>query len=254
MKTLNPLGFGARAARSFDMIAKYLLAALLAGLVAALLVTGAQLVKVVPLIIAAEHYESAPDHSHAESGEAASPATHSHPVVTDDESGRLFGVNRITGTFMANVMTGCGFGLLLAAAVLLTDQRLTLMKGALWGIAGWLAFQFLPGLGMPPELPGMPAANLEDRQIWWFATVIVSSIGLYSLLLRREILAKILGLTLLAIPHVIGAPKPPLGGSNVPAMLAADYVIAALATGLFFWLVLGSTLGLLFDKFARSSE
>lgn len=236
------------------MIAKYLLAALLAGLVGGLLVSAAQMVRVVPLIIAAEHYEGAPAHSHADPGETAPLTADTQPVVAHEVDGRLFGANRVTSTVMANLLTGCGFGLLLAGAVLLTGQSLTLAKGAFWGIAGWLIFQFLPGLGMPPELPGIPAANLEQRQIWWFATVIASSIGLYALILRSEIGIKISGIVVLAIPHIVGAPKPSLVSSEVPAVLAADYVVAALATGLFFWLVLGSSLGLLFGKFARDGE
>ncbi len=259
------------------MIVKHLLAALVAGLIAGFLVTGAQQVKVVPLIVQAEKYEQAPAHDHEAAAEQpnlfraafalATPALahgeqtgpHDHPDAApagegEEESGLLFGVSRITGTLLANLVTGCGFALLLAAASLITGRSVTLGNGVLWGSAGWLVFQLLPSIGLPPELPGFPAADLGARQSWWFATAIASSAGLYGLVLRREAWAKIVGMLLLAAPHLIGAPQPPTLESGVPALLAAEYAVAALATGLFFWVILGLALGAINDRFVETER
>ena len=35
--------------------------------------------------------------------------------------------------------------------------------GLLWGFAGFAVFTLAPGLGLPPELPAMPAAELLPR-------------------------------------------------------------------------------------------
>ncbi|MBL0373158.1 CbtA family protein [Rhizobium sp. KVB221] len=240
------------------MVVKYLLAALVAGLISGGLVTVAQQARVVPLILEAEKYENAPAEVHEHtSGLNISFATKAMAHETsaeagaEDEGGMLFGVNRLTGTIMANVVTGCGFALILLAASLFTGTAVTVANGALWGAAAWLAFQLLPSVGLPPELPGFPAAELFDRQVWWFGTVIATAIGLYLMVLRPEIWAKIGGLVLMLVPHAIGAPQPADITSNVPAVLAAEYAVAALATGLFFWVALGLLLGTFNARFAK---
>ncbi len=259
------------------MIAKYLLAALTAGLIAGFLATGAQHARVVPLILQAEKYETAPDHHHGETvaGEdeakaAAQPETatgahkptaadaHDHNDATavaeagPEESGVLFGMSRLAGTLMANLVAGCGFALLLVAASLLTGRNITLGNGVLWGAAGWLIFSLLPAIGLPPELPGFPAGDLVAQQSWWFATVVASAAGLYGLVLRDEPWARIFGLLLIIAPHIIGAPMPESIESNVPAVLAAEFAVAALATGLAFWLLLGLALGFFNEKFVKT--
>ncbi|MDB5525418.1 MAG: cobalt transporter [Rhizobium sp.] len=244
------------------MVVKYLLAALVAGLIAGGLVTVAQQAKVVPLILEAEKYENAPTQLHDHmSGLNISFATqalaHEHEATTadgaEDGGGMLFGVNRITGTIMANLVTGCGFALILLAVSLFTGRTVTVANGALWGAAAWLSFQLLPSIGLPPELPGFPAGDLFDRQIWWTGTVIASAAGLYLIILRPEIWAKIGGLVLLLVPQVIGAPQPADITTSVPAILAAEYAVAALATGLFFWVVIGLLLGTFNARFAKTA-
>jgi cobalt transporter subunit CbtA len=234
------------------MIVKYLLAALVAGLIAGGLVTVAQQAKVVPLILEAEKYENAPAEKHEHTSGLAisfvSPAlAHGHEAsateAVEEEGGMLFGVGRLTGTFMANLVAGCGFALILLAVSLFTGQPVTVANGALWGAAAWLTFQLLPSVGLPPELPGFPAGDLFDRQVWWTGTVVASAAGLYLIILRKESWAKIAGIVVLAVPHLIGAPQPADITSNVPAVLAAEYAVAALATSLFMWLVLGLLIG-----------
>jgi cobalt transporter subunit CbtA len=256
------------------MIAKTLLAALVAGLIAGVFMTAAQELRVVPLILHAEEYEvkepaaeppagtegqqhSSLDRSSVigEMLSALSPITpaYAHEGEHEDEGGIMFGMSRFSGTLLANLVAGAGFGLLLAGASLAFNYPITLRNGALWGACGWLTVHLLPAIGLPPELPGFPAADLHDRQIWWIATIALSIAGLYLIVLRGEILAKIIGLVLIAAPHVYGAPQPSDISSPVPAVLGAEFAVAALATTLAFWIVLGVISGYLNDRFLKSA-
>jgi len=102
---------------------------------------------------------------------------------------------------------------------------------------------------LPPELPGMAAADLVDRQVWWVATALASAAGLACLAFARPVWAKALGLVVLVIPHVVGAPRPADVGA-VPAELAAEFVVASLLAAAMFWLVLGGVSGWLHRRMA----
>lgn len=246
------------------MIIRFLLVAIAAGLFSGVLMTGAQELKVTPLILHAEQYENGPAADHHGSiralpgftmlAEAFSPVTKAYAHGdAEEDGGILFGLSRYGGTLMANLVTGAGFGLLLVAASAITGVSISLGNGVLWGAAGWLAFQFFPAIGLPPELPGFPAADLFERQNWWMATVVLSAIGLYFLVLRGEIWAKVLGVVVIAAPHLYGAPQPTDLSSDVPALLGAEFAVAALATTAFFWVALGLLLGGAMDRYGRST-
>ncbi len=261
------------------MIVKTLLAAVVAGLIAGVFMTAAQEARVVPLILHAEEYEGkepaatvpgtetpakeGETHNHSSLNApsfptdilaALSPVTPAYAHEGEhEEGGIMFGMSRFSGTLLANLVAGAGFGLLLAGVSVLIGHPVTLSNGALWGAFGWLAVHLLPAIGLPPELPGFPAADLGDRQTWWVATILLSSAGLYLVALRPEIAAKIIGLVLIAAPHLYGAPQPTDIASSVPAVLGAEFAVAALATTLAFWLVLGVVSGFINDRFARAA-
>ena len=178
---------------------------------------------------------------------------YAHEGENHEEGGIMFGMSRFSGTLLANLVTGAGFGLLLAGFSLVSGHPITVANGALWGAAGWLAVHMLPAIGLPPELPGFPAADLGDRQVWWIATVILSAAGLYLLFLKPNIVAKVIGIALVVAPQVYGAPQPSDISSNVPAVLGAEFAVAALATTLFFWIVLGLSLGFANEKIAKAA-
>jgi cobalt transporter subunit CbtA len=255
------------------MIVKTLLAALVAGLIAGVFMTGAQELRVIPLILHAEEFEGQEpaadpatpqaDHQHSSSFEgekifdgvlaALSPITPAYAHEGEhEEGGIMFGMSRFSGTLLANLVAGAGFALLLAGISLVANHPVTFANGVYWGACGWLAVQLLPAIGLPPELPGFPAAELQDRQFWWIATILFSGAGLYLLALRPELLAKIGGLVLIALPHIYGAPQPLDISSSVPAVLGAEFAVAALATTLAFWLVLGTALGFINDRFLKA--
>jgi len=247
------------------MIVKYLLAALVAGLLAGALQTVVQQAKVVPLILEAEKYEGGamPETHEHTSGLNLSIATKAYAQETttsaapaaaeEEEGGMLFGVGRTTGTLMGDLVTGTGFALILMAASLLLGQPVTLANGALWGGLAWLSSHLLPAIGLPPELPGFPAAELFDRQMWWVGTVIASAVGFYLIILRKEPWLKAVGIVLLIVPHVIGAPHAADESTNVPAILAAEFAVAALSAGLFFWVMIGLFLGAINDRWVKTA-
>lgn len=255
------------------MIVRYLLAALVAGLFSGALMTAAQEARVVPLILHAEEFEGGEEEAPATDGAAQtqeqsslsaaildvaayfSPVSvaHAHEGENHEEGGIMFGMSRFSGTLLANLVTGTGFALLLAGFSLVSGHPITVANGVLWGAAGWLAVHMLPAIGLPPELPGFPAADLGDRQVWWVATVILSAAGLYLLFLRPNIVAKVIGIALIAAPQIYGAPQPADISSNVPAVLGAEFAVAALATTLFFWVVLGLSLGFANEKIAKAA-
>lgn len=241
------------------MIAKMLLAAVVAGLVAGALMTGLQQLRLVPLIVQAEAYEHGGGHSAADAARTfrlVAPAEAHETAAAGGNAGndRLFGVGRYGGSLMANLVVGAGYGLLLAAIALLGGRAVTLRNGALWGAGAWVAVHLMPALGLPPELPGMPVADLASRQVWWVSTVLASGAGVYLLAFGARGWVKALGAVLLAVPQVVGAPRPDSLDSALPAVLAAEFATAALATTLFFWLALGVGMGALMDRAAAFGE
>lgn len=253
------------------MIVRHLLAALVAGVMAGILMTVVQQARVTPLILHAEEYEGkeAPagdSHQHSaitpsvSLGQLASllsPVTvayaHEHEAGSDEEGGMLFGLSRFAATLAANVVAGAGFGLVMMAISLLLGKKITVENGLLWGVCGWLAVQFLPALGLPPELPGFPAADLAERQVWWLVTIVVSVVGIGLIAWRKEPALKVIGLLVILGPHFWGAPQPPSIEAAVPAVLASEFAVAALASALVMWLSLGLILGYFNDRMEKAA-
>jgi cobalt transporter subunit CbtA len=251
------------------MISKAVTTVLLAGFVAGILVTGAQMLKVTPLILQAEKFEVGTEvlpHTHQQSE-----ITHEHELnvvalnvhvsmkdahaveaVSVDHSDEGWlpedGAERTFYTGISNIVTGIAFSLMLVAVYLLRGKPVNMNSGLLWGAAGFLIFSGSPALGLPPELPGMTAAALDARQTWWIGTVIATAIGIGLLSETKTILPKIAAVLLMAAPHLIGAPHPLLFESNVPAEISAQFAIASLFTSAFFWMVLGASTGYFYQK------
>jgi cobalt transporter subunit CbtA len=231
------------------MLVRYLLATIVAGLFAGILVTPAMYLRTVPLILQAETYEDAAGgHSHepeaAPHGHAAGEA-HEH-----EAAGAELPFGRLGNTILANLVAGAGFALALGGVALLLGRRITVRNGIYWGLAGFFVFALAPSLGLAPELPAMPAADLSERQLWWVGAVLFSAIGLALVALKHEAWAKVTGLALIALPHLYGPPRPDNIASPVPAVLASEYAVASLATNLFMWAVLGLALGWLLQRYA----
>ena len=185
---------------------------LLAGALAGLLLTAVQQVQVSRIILQAEVYEEAAaakahEQAHA-AASAGAPAAEAHEHEHGDEWEPANGFERTAYTVLANVSMAIGFGLFLAAAILVSGKKVTWRSGLLWGVAGYLVFFVAPSLGLPPEVPGTVAAPLHARQLWWIMTAGLTAAGLGLGVYARHWALKLLGLVLLVVPHLIGAPHP----------------------------------------------
>lgn len=234
--------------------------AAIAGLLAGIAMTAMQAYATVPLILQAETFENAgaaPAHDHgatpadaAASTEAAAPAdAHEH----DEEAwAPADGFERYAYTAAANIVTAIGFALVLVAVSEAFGGILGWRQGLFWGFAGFAVFTLAPGLGLPPELPAMPAADLAARQVWWIGTVAATAVGLALIAFRGSVPLAIVALALIVAPHVIGAPQPESHESPIPADLHHQFVVATTVTNLVFWVVLGGLVGLVRGRFLGS--
>jgi cobalt transporter subunit CbtA len=236
-------------------------ASALAGLIVGIVVTLAQQLGTVPLILRAEVYEKA-----AEAGEPAPPAgqppAHEHGAAAagqqQHEHGAMAwapadGFERNAYTALFNVLDWIGFGLMLTGVLVLLGRPVTWREGFLWGLGGFAAFVLAPSLGLPPELPGVPAAPLTPRQLWWLATVSATAIGLWLIVFRRSPLWAVAAVLLLAAPHLIGAPQLAEVQTNIPEALLHRFIVAVTLTTLLSWALLGGLSGYLYQRFARAA-
>jgi cobalt transporter subunit CbtA len=230
------------------LMQKILLTALVAGLISGLFVFVIQSVRLTPLILEAEVYEEA-DTAKKEASETTSMASmgmeHHHHEEEAWEPAN--GFERNAYRLLADIGVGVGFALLLIGAFTLRGEKMDAKRGVLWGLAAFAVFSLAPGFGLPPELPATMAAALDSRQIWWVATATATAIGLSLIIFKPANGMKALGIVIMVLPHVIGAPKPPLGGV-VPTELNAEFAAASLATMAMFWAVLGAASGWFYGR------
>lgn len=223
-------------------------AAVLAGLAAGGVMAAIQQWKVAPLILEAEVYEQA-THDHA--GEAVTTAaTHEHDETEWKPSD---GPERVAYTVAADILAALGFALVLAAASTLTGLPITARNGVVWGLGGFIVFHLAPAFGLPPELPGMPAADLTARQLWWWGTALATGAALLGIAKYRNWTAIGVGAVLIVLPHIVGAPPAADTESSVPAHLATAFATSALSAAAVFWLIVGPLYGYLLERFATTT-
>ena len=213
------------------------------GLLAALLLTLLQSLWVAPLILQAETYEKPAASEVHEHADMAMPAHEHDAEAWEPEDGW----QRVLSTTGANLVVAVGFALMLAGLYTLRAPTRT-AQGLLWGLAGYATFVLAPTLGLPPELPGTAAADLAQRQIWWIGTAASTAAGIALIVFGRNWLLKILGVAILAVPHVIGAPQPEVHSMLAPQALEAQFKIASQLTNVAFWLALGLISAWLFRR------
>ena len=229
--------------------------AAIAGLVAGVAMTLMQAFTTDPLIIQAETFESvAPaDHEHASTnaGEEDHAAAHEHGA---DAWAPADGIERTAYNVLVNLVGAIGFGLLLVVASEFTGGITDWRQGIFWGFAGFAIFTLAPGIGLSPELPAMPAAELLARQTWWIGTAAATAVALYLIFIKKTPALAVLGLVVLVVPHIIGAPQPDDHSTPVPENLHHSFVVASTLTNLVFWVVLGTAVALVRARFARPIE
>jgi cobalt transporter subunit CbtA len=243
----------------FGHLRVFLTIALLAGISAGMVKWGGHMLGTTPLILQAEVYEKANEAAAAEAEATATTATETatateatgHEHQHDAEAWEpADGWERNLFTLGADLITGVGYAFLLTAAIVFFGKGADWRCGILWGLAGFACFSLAPALGLPPELPGNKAAALDARQIWWVGTAIATAAGLFVAARLRDVYAYAIAVVLIALPHVVGAPKPEAAGGLAPEELEHKFVVVAIATSLVFWLVLGVLTGAFFRRYA----
>lgn len=222
--------------------------ALLIGLLVGLLLTGLQSFLVNPIIHAAESYEVAAEPV------AATAHTHEHAEGQHHHHGEAWapadGFERFFYTALSNILVSIAFAAVLLALMCQTKLQgwtsVSLGRGVLWGVAGFAAFFVAPGIGLPPEIPGIEAAPLGNRQGWWLLAVVSVIAGL-GILAFTPLKFKVLSLPLFVLPYFVGAPHssgPEFNGdaATVAALqdLHQQFILASGFTNLLFWLILGA--------------
>jgi cobalt transporter subunit CbtA len=228
------------------MLKRLVTGALFAGLAAGCLGALLQLTFVVPLIVAAEGYETA-----VVVTQTAGAAADGHDHSAHDHSGTpASGATRLIGNVAMFLVTYTGFALLMVAGFALAARMghaVSARQGAIWGLAGFLAVQLAPAFGLAPGLPGSAGAALELRQIWWVTCAGATLAGIACIAFGRGALWVAGGVALIALPHLIGAPVA-APASGVPPELAAQFAARVLGAGAVAWVVLGSVAGAVWSR------
>ena len=175
------------------MITRVLAVGLLAGLLAGLAVASLQAYTTTPIILEAEVFErgaTAPQGSaslntaprlYRDIGEARvilvhDGETHSPAGEAAAEAwSPADGLERTFYTSTATIATAVGFALIILAGMLVAGDGIDERRAMAWAAAGFVATGLAPAVGLSPELPGMPAADLAGRQEWWALTAIATA-------------------------------------------------------------------------------
>ncbi|UWR15240.1 CbtA family protein [Sulfitobacter sp. M368] len=213
------------------MLSRFIISAVFAGAAAGLLTGLLQLVFVQPVLLHAELYEGGDlVHFGAE-------AVSAHPELPG------FDLMRDGLSVIFTMLTYTGYALILIGAMSFAEERgtpITARWGILWGVAGFVAFHLAPGFSLAPEVPGVAAADVTARQIWWFATVGAAAVALWLIAFGRSPVMILIAAALLAAPHLVGAPEPDSFSGPVPTEIGALFAARALGVGLAAWVMLGA--------------
>jgi len=223
------------------MVLRALLVAVVAGLVAGLAVSLLHSYKLTPLIYEAETYEAGAAASHAHD---AATAAHEHE---DEAWGPAEGLERIGYGWLANLLTGIGFALLLVAGFVLSGRAVNARNGLIWGMAGFAAFVLAPALQMPPELPGAAAIDVTIRQAAWFGIAVATALGIALIAFTGRPWLKAVGVVVIVLPQLFSLPHGD-GVGLAPPEMAAEFAILSVAAGALFWAILGTVAGYLYGR------
>lgn len=224
------------------MFKTLLTSAVFAGVAVGVIAAVLQFWLVTPLLLEGELYETGARVHFATDGSTQSDA--GHPALFTEPARDLMTVG-------FNMITFTAFALILAVGFALVERgghTVTARNGLIWGLAGFIAVQLAPAMGLPPELPGTIAADVETRQIWWICTVLATAVGL-GLIAFGPMVAGLAGAVLIALPHIIGAPHLDTYFGVAAPELSAHFVAASLGTSAVAWSLLGLFTATLWVKF-----
>ena len=212
------------------MFSRILVSGLFAGFAAGLIAALLQLVFVQPLLLQAELYESGQLTHFGAAKAAAAPAAAGGIDLMRDGLSVLF-----------TTLIYTGYSLILVAAMALAEDRGSALRSGrvFYGASRFVSVQFAPAVGLPPELPGSAAADMDLRQLWWFGTVGATAAGIALIAFGKGWTARGIAAVLILAPHAIGAPLPETFAGPVPPELAGLFAGRALGVGLVAWVLLG---------------
>ncbi|MFS4439128.1 CbtA family protein [Paracoccaceae bacterium GXU_MW_L88] len=228
------------------MFSRLVTSALLAGAAAGLIAALLQLVFVQPVLLHAELYESG-QLTHFGGGA---------PAPAEQDLGG-FAPMRDGLSILFTMLTYSGYALILTAGMALAETRgarIDGRMGLLWGLAGFFVFHFAPGFSLAPEVPGVAAADVTARQIWWLGTVITAAAALWLIAFHGKPLLWGLAALLLLAPHLIGAPEPDAFTGPVPTEIGALFAARAFGVGMAAWVLLGVFAGYFWEKEGASQS
>lgn len=225
------------------MFSRILTSAVFAGAAAGLIAALLQLFFVQPVLLHAELYESgALVHFGADRAVAAVQDLGGIDLMRDGLS------------ILFTMLTYTGYALLLIAGMALAEERgaeINGRSGLLWGLAGFIAFHLAPGVTLAPEVPGVAAADVGARQVWWFATVAAAGVAMWLIAFGKSWMMWALAAMLLLAPHAIGAPQPEVFTGPVPTELGALFAARAFGVGMAAWVLLGCFAGFFWRREAQ---
>lgn len=213
------------------MFTRIVTSALFAGAAAGLLIALLQYVFVQPVLLHAELYETGKlVHFGAE------------PVAATQE---LPGFDPLRDllSVLFTMLTYCGYAFILVALMGIAEERgasITPRNGMIWGLMGFIAAHLAPAFSLPPEVPGVAAADVLLRQYWWFATVALAAVAMWLIAFHFTMIGIGAAAVLLLLPHIIGAPEPAVFTGPVPTEIGALFAARALAVGMAAWILLGA--------------
>ncbi|WP_171174672.1 CbtA family protein [Ruegeria sp. HKCCD8929] len=227
------------------MFSRILTSALFAGAAAGLIAALLQLVFVQPVLLHAELYESG-ELVHF-GGEAIS----AHPELPG------FNAMRDGLSIVFTMLTYTGYALVMVALMSMAERQghaVNARSGLLWGLAGFITFHFAPGLSLAPEVPGVAAADVAVRQIWWTATVAAAGIAMWLIAFGGNLVSYLIAAALLLAPHLIGAPEPDSFSGPVPTEIGALFAARAFGIGMAAWVLLGTFAGYFWQSESARAE
>lgn len=225
------------------MYTRIFASALMAGVAAGVIAAVLQLTFVQPVLLHAELYETG-----ALVHAGASPAR-------PDVGG--FDLLRDGLSVLFTTLTYTAYALITVAAMSVAEGRGAVVNGRtglIWGLAGFVVVHLAPGFGLPPETPGVGAASVEARQVWWFVTVGLAAAALWLIAFGRSWRAWGAAAILLLLPHVVGAPDPTLLVGPAPTEIGALFAARALGVGLAAWVLVGCFAGYFWRREAERAR
>lgn len=218
------------------MLKKLLTGALIAGVASGLVAAALQFMFVIPLILEGELYETGA-RIHFGAGSPQSPS--GSPPLGNEWSRHLMTItfDVVSYTAYALILTG------LMALAVRQGHAVNARRGAVWGLAGFIAVQLAPAIGLPPELPGTVAAEVLPRQIWWSATIVATGVGLWLIAFGPALWAVLVGAALILAPHIAGAPHLDTYFGVAAPELAAAFASRSLGFAAVGWALLGAVAG-----------